>query len=132
MVDFEPEPLGDHEKTLEAMSEWTDGQKECRRERRHIYVQLHTYVYGSDPDKIGTRFDIIQQCRRCFSIRRHADHVRTQRGLRRVEDWKADYREHKGSQYLLPKGSARLDDGDFEELNLGFLRQKLTFVTEPD
>jgi hypothetical protein len=130
----EPQDLsGDPDKTRNAMAKWTDGQKECRARGRHLYAGLHTYVYGKDPDKIGTRMDIIQQCRCCYSVRRHAEHVRTARGLRRAEDWKPDYREHRDVPYLLPKGAARLDDGDHEELTAFlFRKQRLTFVTEDD
>ncbi|MFD7157920.1 hypothetical protein ACFV9C_25185 [Kribbella sp. NPDC059898] len=135
MTFTEPEQaVGDHDQTTKRLSEWDEGQKVCRGEKRHKYKTRRVYVYGQDPDKVGTRMTIIKRCRICRCVEVEADFVRSPRGLRQVTKWYPKYFESKdGVPYLLDKGSARLDDGDFEELNADlYLGQSLTFVEETD
>lgn len=130
----EPEELpGDHDATERRMNQWSAGQKECRGKRWHIYKQIKTFVYGTDADKIGTRMTIRFRCHICRCRFREADFVRVPRGLRRVTDWTGWYEDYDGVPYLLDKGMARLDEGDFEELNgMLYLKGKMTFVPEED
>jgi hypothetical protein len=108
---------GDDEKTLEAMDEWTSGQRKCRARRgRHVYVGFTAYEHR-------TYIDVVQQCSICKSVRRRATFRRVtwgkRPGLRQLTDWKPVYRDSNGKSYLLPKGAARItrDSGFQEYLN---------------
>lgn len=116
--DTEPDQVGDAEVRVAHLAELSQGQAECREERRHRYGRPTGLVYARSLKNLplGTRILITQECARCFCVKRSADHVVTRRGLRQVEDWKSVYREHKGVAYLMPKGAGRLDEGDIEEL----------------
>lgn len=136
VVRFE-DPQGDPLERQSQMNKWSEGQKECRAKRQHLYKPTGLTVYGKKVDRredipIGTRINIIERCRRCLSVEREADHVTTARGVRPLEDWKPRYGESKGVEYLLRKGSGRLDDGDIEELkgHLYLDNTRLKFVSE--
>jgi hypothetical protein len=135
-VRFE-DPQGDPEARQEQISLWSEGQKECRAKRQHLYKAIGLTVYGKkvtdrNDIPVGTRINIIERCRRCMSVGREADHVTTARGVRPLEDWKPHYGEYKGVEYLLRKGSGRLDDGDVEELkgHLYLDNARLKFVPD--
>lgn len=136
----EPEPQGDPLERQAQMSKWTAGQVECRAERQHRYKAFGGLkVYGKKVTSprdlpVGTRILIVQRCARCRSVGRKADHVVTTRGIKPLEDWKPDYGEYDGVEYLLRPGSGRLDDGDREELkwHLFLDHAKLKFVDEDE
>jgi hypothetical protein len=116
--DTQAEEAGDANVRQEHLAELTPGQVACREERRHRYGKPRALVYARSLENlpIGTRMLITVECSRCLCVRRNAEHVTTRRGLRQVEDWKTEYREHQGIAYLMPKGAGKLDEGDIEEL----------------
>lgn len=134
------EPVGDPLERQSQMRGWTAGQVECRAERQHRYKAVGGLkVYGKKVTSprdlpIGTRILIVQRCARCKSVGRKADHVVTARGVKPLEDWKPDYGDCDGVDYLLRPGSGRLDDGDREELkwHLFLDNARLKFVTEDE
>lgn len=131
--DSQPEEVGDEDKTLEAMDNWTEGQKKCRARRgRHVYGGFAVYEHR-------TYLDVIQQCTICKSVRRRATFRRVtwgkRPGLRQLTDWKPVYREPDGKSYLLPKGAARITrDSSFqEELNaIEILKGRIIQVDDDD
>lgn len=136
MTDLE-EPPGDADLTRKRATEWTPGQKKCRRRKRHHWGRFHSIVYGPDVNRPGTRVHVIESCPDCKN-RRAADHLviaigKNSRGLRRMEDWATIYREVNGVPYLLDKGSQAVTDELREELYAEeFFAQtgKLTYVDE--
>lgn len=131
------EPVGDPEERQAQMHGWSEGQKECRAKGLHLYKPSSLTVFGkrvTQPQNIpvGTRITIIEMCRRCKSVGRQADHIRTPRGVRALEKWRPTYGEYKGVAYLLKPGSGKLDDGDKEELrgHMYLDNFRLTFVDE--
>jgi hypothetical protein len=120
------------------MEDWSEGQKLCRARRRHHWKRFTVTVHGVDPNRLGTRMNIVQRCPDCLN-RRHADFVRTARGVRQMDDWKPDYREVDGVPYLLPKGAQPVTDELREELIAGeyftpdgTLKGKVNYVDDED
>lgn len=95
---------GDPTLTLEAMSGWSKGQRVCRSRKRHNWLPFTVWEHK-------TWLDVVERCSQCLN-RRHAPFVFTERGLRKVDNWKPDYRDG----YLLPKGAQRLDEDMQDEL----------------
>lgn len=136
---FEPPPEGDPLERQTQIGLWTPGQKECRAKRQHLYKPVGLTVYGKKVERredipVGTRINIVEKCQRCRSISREADHITTPRGVRPLEDWHPTYGEYKDVEYLLPKGSGSLDDGDREELKAYMYldNAKLKFVADDE
>lgn len=98
-------PAGDPTLTLEALSEWSAGQRRCRARKRHNWGPHVVY-------ERRTTLEVVERCSHCGN-RRSADFVRTEWGLRKATKWAPDYR----GNYLLPKGAAPID----EELHDGLV-----------
>jgi hypothetical protein len=136
---IEPPSEGDPLERQTQISLWSVGQRECRAKRQHLYKPVGLTVFGKRVNSreeipVGTRINIVEKCQRCRSISREADHITTPRGVRPLEDWKPVYGEYKGIDYLLPKGSGSLDDGDREELkgHMYLDNAKLKFVADDE
>jgi len=120
-ADAEP-PRGDPQLTVETMQSWSPGQRLCRGRKRHNWLPFMVYEHRD-------RFDVVERCSHCRN-RRAADYVPTARGLRKVTDWKPDYRDG----YLLPKGAARIDEDLHDELTAADIlsRKRVEVADEPE
>ena len=133
------EPPGDADLTRRRADAWSEGQKLCRRRKRHNWRRFHSVVYGPDVNRPGTRISIIEQCPDCRN-RHQADHIvvaigKTGRGLRQLEKWRTIYRDVNGVPYLLDKGSQPVTDDLREEMYAAeFFKNpgKLNHVDEDD
>lgn len=114
-------PPGDPSLTQEAMAGWKPGQRTCRARKRHNWGPYTVWEHR-------TFYDVVEQCSHCRN-RRHADFVKTARGLRKASPWKPDYRDG----YLLPKGAMRIDEDLHDELTASdILSRKIVEVLDDE
>lgn len=117
-----PEPVeirGDRTLTEQAIAEWNAGQRKCRARGRHRWDPYTVWEHA-------TYYDVVERCSSC-KIRRAADF--NKRGRRQTK-WKPDYRD---SNYLLPRGAARIDEDLRDELVLGdILSRRIVEVTDEE
>lgn len=110
-------PPGDPSLTREAVSAWKEGQRRCRARKRHNWGPYTVWEYRN-------HYEVVEQCSHCRN-RRSAPFSKTGRKLDR---WKADYREG----YLLPKGAMRIDEDLHDELVLtDILTRKIVEAPDP-
>ena len=103
LVSDEPEtPPGDPDLTRLAITVWKSGQRICRGRKRHNWGAFTVFEHR-------TWLEVVEQCSHCRN-RRSAPFVKTERGLRKADKWKPDYRDN----YLLPKGAMRIE-GDLQD-----------------
>lgn len=120
LVPVEPAP-GDEEMTRERASQWSEGQRLCRRRKRHHWKPHTAIVHGDDMQRPGTLIEITERCPDCRNQRR-ADHVvRVSRygnvTIHRVnETWQMLYLEVGDVPYLLEKGSQAVSEDLRDEM----------------
>jgi hypothetical protein len=113
------EVRGDPTLTEEAVASWNAGQRKCRARGRHRWDPYTVWEHH-------TYYDVVERCSSC-KIRRSADYDK--RGRRQTK-WKPDYRD---SNYLLPKGAARISEDLKDELVLGDIRsRRIVEVTDEE